>query len=95
MKTSPNPQGVIDNPNDFNLTAENISEFLKYMKEKMILNEQNKTYTNITNGTLDEPNPHQVPNCHEYCDSQMRSFFEGYKHYHGYVTLVVSIIRLI
>lgn len=96
MKTSPNPQRVIDNPSDFNLTQEHLNDFVKYMWEKNFML-HNKSYTtpNITNVTQDEPTSHQAGNCHEYCHSQMRRFFDEYRHYHGYVTLVVSTSNLI
>lgn len=94
MKPSAPPQKVIDNPTEYNLTDEYLIDFMdKYREHMMKASSQNKTFTNMTNGTLDDVDhhAHQAINCIEYCDSQMRHFFDEYKQYHGYVTLIVSI----
>jgi hypothetical protein len=94
MKTSAKPwaQGVIDNPNQYNLTDEMFSDFFELMRKKNMLagNVENKTYSNITNGTFDDPNLQHSENCESYCQNEMRHFFEEYRNYHGYVSLVVS-----
>lgn len=80
--------------NRFNLTDENIQDFMETYREHMKkIGVQNKTLTNSTNITSDGNNPHLADSCIEYCDSQaMRQIFDDYKHdMHGYVTLAVSI----
>lgn len=94
MKPSakPLPQKFIENAKELNITDEYLSDFMEIWKKNyMPVNAENKSYTNITNSTF-EVNPHQAVSCDDlrYCDSEMRHFFEEYKHYHGYVSLIVS-----
>lgn len=46
---------------------------------------QNFTITNITNTTQKVDHPE----CAEYCTGDIRTIFEQYKLYHGYVALIV------
>lgn len=96
MKPSvkPPPLRVVENANDYNLTDEYLVDFIDRMKF-MLGNSENKSHPNITNSTMEEPNPHQAVNCDDYCDNQMRHFFDEYRHYHGYVSLVVSTFDVI
>jgi hypothetical protein len=98
MKPSVKPfaQRVIENPNQYNLTDEYIQDFIELMKSKNYLtNLENKTYTNVTNATIEDASVHQSVECNTYCDNQMLHLFGGYKYYHGYVSLAVSILNLI
>lgn len=95
MKTSSKPHKIVDNAKEFNLTEEHLADFVNQLDQWMSENGHNKTYTssNVTNGTHDELNQHQIVNCDDFCDSQMRHCFDVYKNYHGYVTLVVSTLH--
>lgn len=87
MKPSLSPLNFIG---DSNLTAQNIQDFLEAsVKHMRNATAQNRTY--VSNDTADPTNP-QPSDCMGYCDSsQLRHIFEEYKHYHGFVSLVVSI----
>lgn len=92
MKPSMSPK-VIENPNEFNLTDEYLSDFMVVYREhirKTTLQKNN--YTNFTNSLLENHDIHQAANCDDYCDSH-RQIFDDYKQYHGYVTLVVSVLK--
>lgn len=95
MKPSAVPPRIVDDPNQWNLTQEYLTDFVAMLGKYKADNEKNKSYTNITNGTFEERNPQQAANCEEYCNSEMRHFFDEYKQYHGYVALVVSTCNLI
>lgn len=89
MKPSVAPSKVVENPQEYNLTDNDLSAFFEIYREYNKLN-INKTSNNITNSTSFD-DAHQAVNCSEYCNSQMRHLFDDYRHYHGYVTLIVSI----
>lgn len=97
MKPSAAPPEVVDDPNLNNLTKEyRLHDFVVALREHLEKsNFQNKSFSNITNTTMDDDHqqPYQPVKCVEYCDSNMRHFFEDYKQYHGYVTLIVSIVQ--
>lgn len=91
MKPSMSPK-VVDNAKEFNLTDENLNDFLATYREHMKKTAlQKNNYTNFTNSWLDDQSPSQAVNCADYCNSHMRDVFDEYKQYHGYVALVVSI----
>lgn len=91
MKTTAAPH-EFENITGLNLTQEQLDVFMEHLNKHLTkTNLHNKTFANET---FDDSNSHQAVNCDEYCDSDMRHFFEEYKHYHGYVTLVVSIPNL-
>lgn len=74
---------------DMNITEEHWKLFIEKLK-KYSTADNNKTFIeNVTNLTTVMPTP--VSSCDDYCDSHMRHIFESYRHYHGYITLVVSI----
>lgn len=97
MKPSVSPQKVVDNPSEFNITDEYLNDFMLRMKDHLLkTNYQNKSVENYTIYASEKP--HQVKDdCDDYpnCLSDMRSFFEGYKNYHGYVTLVICVFGTI
>lgn len=96
MKESTKPHKIVDNAKEFNLTEEHLTDFVNQLDQWLLENGPNKTFTstNTTNVTRDEANQHQIVSCDDFCDSQMRHCFDVYKQYHGYVTLVVSLLRL-
>lgn len=90
MKPSLSPLNFIG---DSNLTEQNIHDFLEAsVKHMRNATAQNRTY--VSNDTTDLANL-QPSDCIGYCDSsQLRHIFEEYKHYHGFVSLVVSVQAL-
>lgn len=90
MKPSLSPISFIGNSS---LTEQNIQDFLELTVQHM-RNTTTQNKTNVLNDTSDLPGPHSN-DCIGYCDSsQLRHIFKEYKHYHGYVSLVVSIFIL-
>lgn len=87
MRPSLSPLNFINDSNKLNLTAHELKDFLEASVKHAVRNAtaQNKTLAKLSNDTLD------LSDCIGYCDSsQLRHVFEEYKHYHGYVSLVVS-----
>lgn len=78
--------------NELNLTAESIQDFIERSRLHSMLRSNKSHISNITNDTSDELSTYQAVNCSDYCEGSMRHIFDDYKQYHGYVTLVVSII---
>lgn len=96
MKPSVKPSKVIENAKEFNLTDEYLTDFMDIWRQTILIaNAENRSYTNITNGTLEDANPQQAVSCDDYCKNEMRHFFDEYRNYHGYVSLVVSTRNLI
>jgi hypothetical protein len=90
MKPSSNPPMGIENPHDYNLTAEYLNDFLEKSLGLLANRTQyNKSLTTVADDeTTNSINRQQ--DCIGYCDSDMRQIFNEYRHFHGYVTLVVS-----
>lgn len=69
------------NLSHYNITPENIGSFLEMI--------------NMTKYNVSKPNTvarHESDSCDEYCTGSFRDALSGYKFFHGYVSLVVSII---
>lgn len=56
--------------------------FQKTAQDKALQNYTNTSITNITQKA-------EFPECAEYCNGDIRTIFEQYKLYHGYVALIV------
>lgn len=74
---------------DKEITEEIWKDFLaqlgKFQKTAQDKAAQNYTNTSITNLTQRA----EYPECAEYCSGDIRTIFEEYKLYHGYVALIV------
>ncbi len=71
------------NLSEFNITAENFDAFLQIL--------------NISKLNYSKPHPlpkPEIDSCVEYCSGSFHDALEGYKSFHGYISLVVSVTHL-
>ncbi|CRL00191.1 CLUMA_CG013465, isoform A [Clunio marinus] len=82
-------QKILEDGKDSNLTVDDLAKFINVlMSNKPFLNSSVNTTRKLL---IDETNYTQSDNCSEYCDGRMRNFFNEYKNYHGYITLIVRL----